>query len=67
MKTSAVLVVGAFALFVVTLIGAPYPREQWLQHSPTVIALPALAWAARIANGCRCTQEVREIMFDPES
>ena len=24
-------------------------------------------WAARIARGCRCTQEVREIMFDPES
>lgn len=27
----------------------------------------ALAWAARIAESCRCAQEVREIMFDPES
>ncbi len=27
----------------------------------------AHAWAARIAAACRCTQEVREIMFDPES
>ena len=27
----------------------------------------ATAWAARIAASCRCTQEVREIMFDPES
>ncbi|ADI14095.1 YciI family protein [Truepera radiovictrix] len=27
----------------------------------------ALAWAARIAKGCRCPQEVREILFDPES
>jgi hypothetical protein len=27
----------------------------------------ALAWAARIAAACRCAQEVREIMFDPES
>jgi hypothetical protein len=27
----------------------------------------ALAWAARIAGACRCPQEVREIMFDPES
>jgi hypothetical protein len=27
----------------------------------------ALAWAARIAESCRCPQEVREIMFDPES
>ena len=24
-------------------------------------------WAAKIAAGCRCAQEVREIMFDPES
>ena len=27
----------------------------------------ALAWAARIAAACRCVQEVREIMYDPES
>jgi hypothetical protein len=27
----------------------------------------ALVWAARFAVGCRCSQEVREIMFDPES
>jgi hypothetical protein len=27
----------------------------------------ALAWAARIAAACRCAQEVREIMFDPDS
>lgn len=27
----------------------------------------ALAWAARIAASCRCAQEVREIMHDPES
>ncbi|QGX40748.1 YciI family protein [Permianibacter aggregans] len=27
----------------------------------------ALMWAARIAAACRCAQEVREIMFDPES
>jgi hypothetical protein len=27
----------------------------------------ALAWAARFAKSCRCAQEVREIMFDPES
>lgn len=27
----------------------------------------ALAWAARIAKACRCAQEVREILFDPES
>lgn len=27
----------------------------------------ALHWAACFANACRCAQEVREIMFDPES
>jgi hypothetical protein len=27
----------------------------------------ALAWAGRIAKACRCAQEVRGIMFDPES
>jgi hypothetical protein len=27
----------------------------------------ALAWAARIARSCRCSQDVREIMSDPES
>ncbi len=27
----------------------------------------ALVWAARFAVTCRCAQEVREIMFDPES
>lgn len=27
----------------------------------------ALVWAARFATACRCAQEVREIMFDPES
>lgn len=27
----------------------------------------ALTWAARFAKACRCAQEVRDIMFDPES
>lgn len=27
----------------------------------------ALEWAARIAATCRCAQEVREVMYDPES
>ncbi len=28
--------------------------------------LEALKWAAKVAAACRCTQEVREIGFDPE-
>ncbi|MFO0943048.1 MAG: YciI family protein [Pirellulales bacterium] len=27
----------------------------------------AVQWAGRFAKACRCAQEVREIMFDPES
>lgn len=27
----------------------------------------AVAWAKRLAVACRCAQEVREIMYDPES
>ena len=27
----------------------------------------ALQWAARVAAGCRCAQEVRELMADPET
>ena len=27
----------------------------------------AEAWAAKIAAGCRCAQELRQFMFDPES
>jgi hypothetical protein len=27
----------------------------------------ALRWAAKLASACRCAQEVREIMYDPES
>jgi hypothetical protein len=36
----------------------------------TVVDVPsrdeALRWAAKIAAACRCTQEVRQIGFDPE-
>ncbi len=27
----------------------------------------ALRWASKLAAACRCAQEVREIMYDPES
>jgi hypothetical protein len=37
----------------------------------TVLELPsrddAVAWAARIAAACRCSQELREFMYDPAS
>ena len=53
-----------------TSIG-PSPEVKAVVGGFSIIEVPtrdeALAWAARIAKGCRCTQEVREIMFDPES
>ena len=49
----------------------PVPEPKAVVGGFSIIEVPsreeALAWAARIAKACRCAQEVREIMFDPES
>jgi hypothetical protein len=49
----------------------PFPETKAVVGGFSIIEVPtreeALDWAARIAKGCRCAQEVREIMFDPES
>jgi hypothetical protein len=49
----------------------PVPETKAVIGGFAIIEVPsredALAWAARIAVGCRCAQEVREILFDPES
>jgi hypothetical protein len=54
-----------------SVIDGPAPETKAVVGGFSVIDVPsreeALAWAARIAAGCRCAQEVREIMFDPES
>lgn len=54
-----------------TVTSGPVPETKAVVGGFSVIEVPtreeALAWAARIAAGCRCAQEVREIMFDPES
>lgn len=51
--------------------GGPVPETKAVVGGFAIIEVPsrneALAWAARIAAACRCPQEVREIMFDPES
>ncbi|MBB4637236.1 YciI family protein [Longimicrobium terrae] len=48
-----------------------FPETKAVVGGFSVIEVPsreeALEWAARIARGCRCAQEVREIMYDPES
>ena len=54
-----------------TLSAGPVPETKAVLGGFSIIEVPsrdqALAWAARFADACRCGQEVREIMFDPES
>jgi hypothetical protein len=49
----------------------PYPETKAVVGGFSIIEVPsreeALEWAAKIAAACRCAQEVREIMYDPES
>jgi hypothetical protein len=49
----------------------PYPETKAVIGGFSIIDVPsreeALAWAAKIAAACRCAQEVREIMYDPDS
>lgn len=48
-----------------------YPAHSDLRGGFTVLEVPtreeALEWAHKIAVSCRCPQEVREFMYDPES
>jgi hypothetical protein len=54
-----------------TVTVAPAQEAKAVIGGLSIIDVPsraeALVWAARIADACRCAQEVREIMFDPES
>lgn len=53
------------------VVPGPFPETKAVVGGFSIIEVPtrddALMWAARIAKCCRCAQEVREIMFDPES
>jgi hypothetical protein len=54
-----------------TVTNDTYPETKVFNGGFTVLELPnreaALEWARKIAVGCRCAQEVREFMYDPES
>jgi hypothetical protein len=54
-----------------TVTNGPYPETKAVIGGFSIIDVPsraeALAWAAKIAVACRCAQEVREIMYDPDS
>ncbi len=48
-----------------------YPETSMLNGGFCVLKVQsreeAEVWASRIAVGCRCAQELRQFMFDPES
>lgn len=48
-----------------------YPQTTQFDGGFCVLELPsraqAVQWAARLATACRCSQELREFYFDPES
>jgi hypothetical protein len=48
-----------------------YPQTREFDGGFCVLELPsreaAVQWAAKIAKACRCSQEVREFGYDPES
>jgi hypothetical protein len=54
-----------------TVTDGPYPETKAVIGGFSILDVPsreeALEWAAKIAAACRCAQEVREIMYDPES
>lgn len=54
-----------------TVAAGGYPWAPPLNGGFTVLELSsrddAVAWAARIAKSCRCSQELRVFQFDPES
>lgn len=54
-----------------SVFAGPYPETKAVIGGFCVIEVStrdeALAWAAKLAASCRCAQEVREIMYNPES
>lgn len=54
-----------------TVTDGPFPETKAVIGGFSILEVAdrdeALRWAARIAEGCRCAQEVRELMYDPES
>ena len=53
-----------------TVTDGPYPETKEVIGGFSIVDVPsreeALAWAAKIAVACRCAQEVRELLPDPE-
>lgn len=54
-----------------TVTNETYPQTKEFNGGFCVLELPsraaAIEWAAKIAQACRCSQELREFQYDPES
>lgn len=54
-----------------TVKNETYPQTREFDGGFCVLELPsreaAVQWAAKIAKACRCSQELREFGYDPES
>jgi hypothetical protein len=54
-----------------TATNETYPQTREFDGGFCVLELPsreaAVQWAAKIARACRCSQELREFGYDPES
>ena len=54
-----------------TVTNETYPQTREFNGGFCVMELPsreaAVQWAAKIATACRCSQELREFGYDPES
>jgi len=54
-----------------SIVPGTYPQTRRIEGGYTILELPsreaAVQWAAKIAKACRCDQELREFMFDPQS
>ncbi|WER49635.1 YciI family protein [Cupriavidus sp. WKF15] len=54
-----------------TVTNETYPQTKEFDGGFCVLQLPsreaAILWAAKIAKACRCSQELREFGYDPES
>ncbi len=54
-----------------TVTNETYPQTKELDGGFCVLELAspedAVRWAAKIAKSCRCSQELREFQYDPES
>jgi hypothetical protein len=54
-----------------TVTSETYPQTKEFDGGFCVLELPsqeaAVEWAVKIARSCRCSQELREFQYDPES